>query len=168
MKKTACFLLVAVLIGILCSCGSSADVKPQLKNIGFVADVSTGKENSSFYCFVDKSGGIKASAVFPESAADMLFVINSKETKISYKGKDYSPSGGFFPAENTVQALYDAISDASKKNLSVDKNENCVSEGKIGCGKYIFTFSPAGLPLTLEIPPLECSIVFKDVYVDKI
>ncbi len=168
MKKAFSFLVVAFLTVFLCACNDKTEAEPQLKNIGFIADFSLENGKTSFSCFVDGSGGIKASVLSPSSASDMLFAINSTETAVSYKGSTYAPTGGEFPAENTVRALYEAITDASLKQLSVTDGENCTLKGKIGCGDYVFTFSPSGIPLCLEIPQCGYEIIFKDVCVDKI
>ena len=79
-------------------------------------------------------------------------------------GFTYTPKTGKLPVNNVVRIMFEAIEDVGDNTVITSKSgENHKIKGKIDAGEYIFTFSPSGLPLRLEISDIKYIVRFSDL-----
>lgn len=164
MKKT--FAVVFALVIFLCGCGEKEEITPQTKNIAFVADITYYNESYSLKTKVDSKGNMQATVVTPTDFGSLVFNFKGDKVTAEFMGLTYTPQTGSLPVNNVAKIIYDAISDVSSDSeIAVKEGKNCVVKGEIEGRKYEFTFSPSGLPLTLELPDDGYKARFNDLTV---
>jgi hypothetical protein len=137
----------------LCACSEKKEIKPKIKNISFVAKITYYNEKYSLNTIFDSEGNMKASVLEPDDYKDLSFEFKDNKVTAEYLGLTYTPQKGNLAVNNVAGIIYSAFNDTAKiSELTVKNGENCKTEGEIEGKKYILSFSPAGLPLSLELP----------------
>lgn len=151
MKKA--FAVILILVLSLCACSEKEEIKPKTKNISFVAKITYYNEKYSFQTSVDSKGNMRATVSEPEDFKSLAFEFKGDKVTAQYLGLTYTPQTGNLAVNHAAKIIYDAFCDAAQHSeITVKKGENCEIEGKLDGKEYILTFSPAGLPLSLELP----------------
>lgn len=148
---------------ILCGCGNSKVVTPVINNIDFIAQIEFADEN--YVCDIsiyDKNTDI--TVVTPEQIKGLTFHFTRSEVSVEHLGIKYTTDASDVPAGGVVVILNDVINHINDEGLTAVYNEeNCSINGRAGEDKFIFEFSPAGLPLKLEIPDKNYTVKFNNV-----
>ncbi len=162
--KLCCVLLFLI---VLCGCGGSNTVVPILNNINFTAETECGDAHYAFDVSIsDESTNIKV--ISPEEIAGLNLNFSDSNVSAEYLGIKYTPNSGNMPDSGVAAVLNDVINYVNQEGLTAVSNENnCCVEGKIGDDEFIFQFSPAGLPLELEIPNKNYTVKFNNVTIKK-
>lgn len=165
MLKKFLFLPLILLLSI-CGCSEKKDVTPVLNNISFTAE--TQYESTSFSC--DASVGddaLKLVVSKPEEIKDLCFEVSKNKAEVQFSGITYNPSIDSLPQGSIIKILYNVINDV-KDGKTLNRNDkNCEIIGRAGGYKYLFIFSPSGLPISLYVDELNLKIEFKNVTIIK-
>ena len=165
MKKALAVVLLIILV--MCGCGKKNDIELKTKNISFVAEVSYYNESYSFKTKIDAKGNMSATVIKPDSFKDLTFDFSKGKTTAEFMGISYVPQNGKLPANNAAKVIYEAMIDvSSNKDVDEKDGKNFVAEGKIDNRKYVFVFSPAGFPLSLELTDEGYKAVFNNLTVE--
>ncbi len=158
--KLCCVFLVLI---TLCGCAGSKVVKPVINNIDFTAYVECDNADYVFDVSIsDESTDINL--ISPEEIAGLNLSFSDSKVLAEYLGIKYTPDSGNMPDGGVAAILNNVINYINQEDVTAVSNENnCSVEGKIGDDKFIFQFSPAGLPLKLEIPNKNYTVKFNDV-----
>ena len=155
------FLILPLLFCIICGCSQKRQVKPILNNIAFtaLADYNSDKYN------VDATitdGALNLIVNEPEKIKGFVLQIDKNNVKAEYKGISYDSDIDSLPQAAIARLLFNIVDDISDKNL-ICSNENCEIIGEVDDIQYNFIFSPAGLPLSLNIEDINLKIEFSNV-----
>lgn len=158
--------LLCVLLAFfnLSGCNTNSEVVPIFTGLRFTAQINYYNENYSCFTEVDAHGDMTVRVVSPDVIEGMVLTLTKSGVTAQYKGITYTPKTESMPVGNVAQILYDIFDDASKTAKALSRgNDNCELIGKVKDKKYCFTFSPTGLPLSLEIPDDSFRINFSNV-----
>lgn len=159
------FVLPLVLL-LLCGCSERKSVTPVLNNISFTAEIDYG--DAEFMANVELTqDALNLVVTEPQEIKDLTLNIAKNGVTSEFKGATYSPDISSLPEGAIVQVLYDVLTDISaSQNTTVCDEENCEIKGRVNGYEYEFTFSPTGLPISLEIDDLNLEIKFKNVTIN--
>ena len=161
-KKLLAFPLVLLL---LCGCGKPKAVTPALDNISFIAEIDYGDTEFAANASIAENT-LNLVITKPQEIKDLTLNITKNGATAEFKGVTYTPNINSIPGGAIAQVLYDILNDiAGNKTANCDE-ENCEIEGSINGYQYEFTFSPSGLPISLQIDDLDLEIEFKNVTVN--
>lgn len=160
MKKLFALPLVFL---ILCGCTNKKTVTPILQNISFNAVVSYG--DNDFSCNTKLTeDSLTLVLNEPKEIKGLTLCFSKNGVVAEYHGIKYERDSLTQTDAAPSQFLYGIINDIKSQNCSIQHtNENCFAEGKLQGNKYIFEFSPTGLPISLKIDELDLKIDFKNV-----
>lgn len=130
--------------------------------ITFSADIVYYNENYSCDCIIDKSGDFKVLMTSPENLKDLSFEFSGESCKIMYGGMEVPGAEHFLPTKSSVSAIRNVLKAYNGAECKKDKG-NYFINGDIDGNNFKLTVSPAGLPLSLEIPDLGFTAAFKNV-----
>lgn len=165
MKKIFLCLTLSLLFLFGCSC-KSREVTLTVRGISFSAEISY--YNESYICNVniDRNGKMTLTADSPEDLKGLTLTYTGNEVTAEYMGLTYTPRSGSMPLGNVAESIYGIIGDIEKEvETAPATNGNCTVENNYNGKSYTFVFSPAGLPLSLEIPDSSFKILFNNVTV---
>ena len=166
--KCCRLLCIAFISLLLIGCNAKKDILPILTKLQFTAQIDHYNENYSCFTEIDSHGDMTVEVITPEEINGMLLTFTDDGVNAQYKGITYTPKIDAMPVGNVAQIMYDIFDDISNEKAMASVNENnCEISGRISDKKYFFTFSPTGLPLTLEIPDDSFKITFKGVTIIK-
>ena len=161
-KKFLAFPLVLLL---LCGCGKPKAVTPALDNISFIAEIDYGDTEFAANASIAEDT-LNLVVTKPQEIKDLTLNITKNGVTAEFKGVTYTPNINSIPGGAIAQVLYDILNDiAGNKTANCDE-ENCEIEGSVNGYQYEFTFSPSGLPISLQIDDLDLEIEFKNVTVN--
>ena len=164
--RLLCIMFLPLLIT---GCSTKNEIIPVLTKISFTAQIDYYNENYSCNTNIDDNGVMTVEVISPESIEGMLITFTDSEISAQYKGITYTPKTESMPIGSVTQLMYDIFDDVSKTVETVSAGEeNCVIKGKADGREYSFTFSPAGLPLVLEIPNDSFKITFENVTINNL
>ncbi len=158
--KALCAVFIFI---ILCGCGNSKVVTPVINNIDFTAQIKFSDEH--YVCDVSVyDENIDVKVVNPQEIKGLTFHYSDSTVSVEHLGIKYTPDAGNMPAGGVAVILTDVINHINKEGLTAVFNEgNCVINSRAGEHKFTFEFSPAGLPLELEIPNINYTVKFNNV-----
>ena len=161
-KNLLAFPLVLLL---LCGCGKPKAVTPALDNISFIAEIDYGDTEFAANASIAEDT-LNLVVTKPQEIKDLTLNITKNGVTAEFKGVTYTPNINSIPGGAIAQVLYDILNDiAGNKTANCDE-ENCEIEGSVNGYQYEFTFSPSGLPISLQIDDLDLEIEFKNVTVN--
>lgn len=164
MKRT--LAVIFILVMVLCGCSEKRKITPQVKNISFVAQITRYNEKISLETTVDSKGNMKAIVLKPDDFKGLQFNFQGDKVTAQFLGLTYTPKTGELSVNHAAKIIYDAFRDAEKHSkISVKDGENCEIEGDTEDMPYILKFSPAGLPLSLELENDDFKAVFSELRV---
>ncbi|MBQ8268043.1 MAG: hypothetical protein IJZ21_06655 [Clostridia bacterium] len=151
---------------LLCGCADNKTVTPVLDNISFTAQIDYG--DSEFVGNATLSNDtLNLTITEPQEIKDLILKLDKNGVAAEFKGVTYTPDINSLPQGAIAQVLYNILNDiAASQDTAICGEENCVIENKINGYDYEFTFSPSGLPISLEIDDLDLEIKFKNVTVN--
>lgn len=162
MRKSLVLLNCIVLLLTLCSCKKS-EVSPKVFGISFVADISYNGERYECETVIEDSKKTTLTVTSPEDIKGLVVTVDGDKKTAEFMGLCYSPKEDN-PICALAQNILDIMSDISLGGKTAELGDkNCVIKGSKNKKDYIFTFSPAGLPLSLNIPDSDIEAVFKNV-----
>lgn len=163
MKKAA--LLVLVICLFVCGCKNTKAVSPVTKGIRFTLNITSGEFKYNVSVVIDKGSCLDATVKSPETLNGMKITANNFETSTEYKDLKYTYNEDMLVGNNSVITVYNILSSLSDKQLPLKDGENCVIKGNVLTEEYEFTFSPSGLPISLNINSENFSAEFADTTV---
>ena len=159
------FALPLVLL-LLCGCADNKTVAPVLDNISFTAQIDYG-DNEFVGNATLSNDTINLTVTEPQEIKDLILKLDKNGVTAEFKGVTYTPDINSLPQGAIAQVLYNVLNDiAASQDTAICDEENCVIKNKINGYDYEFTFSPSGLPISLEIDDLDLEIKFKNVTVN--
>ena len=161
-KKLLAFPLVLLL---LCGCSEQKAVMPALDNISFIAEIDYGDTEFAANASIAENT-LNLVITKPQEIKDLTLNIAKNGATAEFKGVTYTPNINSIPGGAIAQVLYDILSDIADNKTANCDEENCEIEGSINEYQYEFTFSPSGLPISLQIDDLDLEIEFKNVTVN--
>lgn len=158
MKRTVALVFAFVLL--LCGCAKGESFTPVLKGISFTADIKSNNNKYVCDCSIDKNGGFSLEVTSPKELKGIKTVYNGDLVSSSFLGLENETEISDVPV---CDLLYVCISDASEKNDLQKNGANSIIKGEIYECEYSFSFSPSGLPISLEIAEKNYKCDFKNV-----
>ena len=156
------FALILILL-CLCSC-KGKEVKPQLSEISFTAELSYFNEGYIFDGQIKKDGTLIANMKEPEELSDLKLTVTPKGITADYKGLSYAANEATMPFSRIMSDFYSAVTELSKtQKLKTDKNGEAV--GEIGDTGYTLVLSPTGLPQSLVLDAKHITVKFYNLSV---
>lgn len=161
-KKLLAFPIVLLL---LCGCAEQKAVTPVLDNISFTAEIDYGDNEFAANATLAEDA-LNLVVTKPQEIKDLTLDITKNGVTAEFKGVTYTPEISSLPEGAIAQVLYNILNDiAGNKTANCDE-ENCVIKSQVNGYEYEFTFSPSGLPISLQIGDLDLEIKFKNVTVN--
>jgi len=163
LKKLFALVLCCLLF---CSCRSMEKITaPVTDNIKFGLDITY--YNEKYHCCGEIKGEKMTFIVNePEELDEMTLILDGEKTTVSYKGLTYTPSKNSMPTQFVCSNIYSVMEQIRKSDaIPKSEEENYVLSGKISGKEFIFTFSPAGYPLSLKFSSDAFYAEFSDVSV---
>lgn len=158
MKKVIVFLLA---LSLLCGCTSLKETNPIVNDIAFTANIKYQKQK--YVCDIQSyNDGINLIIKEPQNIEGLVFDINKNGCKMEFEGLAQSYDIDLLPYNSFAQIIYDVFSEVATQTIDIN-NKNCEIEGNVNNKKYVFLFSPSGLPLSLEIKDLDFYVKFSSV-----
>lgn len=158
MKKIIFLPLIAL---VLCGCTKTKYTEPVLNNISFTASIVLN--NSEFIADATLlEDELELVVNSPQEIKGLILSISKNGVNAVFNGITFAPDVNSLPNGAVIQILFEIIRDIEGKN-AVCNNENCMIQGKVNNYAYDFIFSPAGLPISLEIKDLNLKINFTNV-----
>ncbi len=163
MKKI--FVLPLIFV-ILCGCAQQKTVELVLQNVSFAAEISYG--DNDFACDATLTqDSLILTVTEPQEIKGLTLTFTKNGVVTEYCDIKYEHDSATLTDAASAQILFDIISDITAQNTTAEyTDENCVIEGKSHGNKYIFEFSPTGLPISLKIESLDLKIDFNNVTLD--
>lgn len=162
MKKF--LLLITILIPFFCCSCKSREVIPTLRSISFGADISFYNELYSLEASINEDGIMEINVTSPDNLKGLKLTYTTDGVTAEYMGISYTPKSENMPLCSVSGTLYEIIKNVDKtKESAVSDDGNCIIEGKLDNCSYTFIFSPAGLPLHLEVSSYNMTVEFKNV-----
>lgn len=163
--RSLCILFISL---FLAGCNAKSNTTPILTNLQFTAQIDYYNERYSCFTEIDSQGDMTVRVISPETIEDMLLTFTKNGITAQYKDITYTPKIESMPIGNLSQIVYDVFQDVSQNVKSIPiEGDNCKIDRKTDENKYIFTFSPSGLPLNLKIPKLGFEMVFENIKIIK-
>ena len=160
MKKLFALLLIFL---CLCSCNGK-EIKPQLSEISFTAELSYFNEVYIFDGEIKKDGRLIANMKEPSELSDLKLTVTPKGITADYKGLSYTANEATMPFSKIMSDFYGAVAELSKsEKLKTDKNGEAV--GEIGDTGYTLVLSPTGLPQSLALDTKHITVKFYNLSV---
>lgn len=155
------------MILFLCGCGTVNEVTPVTDGISFDAVMEYYNEKYECSVNIDDDDIMTATVTSPEDIKGLKLKFDGEKVSAEFMGLVYEPKTGSFPMGNAVKTVYDVITEIDDEQTAkaTPDGKNCKLEGKMNGKEYEFYFSPAGLPLSLEIPDEAFKITFNNVTV---
>lgn len=155
------------MILFLCGCGTVNEVTPVTDGISFDAVMEYYNEKYECSVNIDDDDIMTATVTSPEDIKGLKLKFDGEKVSAEFMGLVYEPKTGAFPMGNAVKTVYDVITEIDDEQTAkaTPDGKNCKLEGKMNGKEYEFYFSPAGLPLSLEIPDEAFKITFNNVTV---
>ncbi len=156
------FLCVPLILLLLCGCDGSKSVVPILNNISFTAKIAYNEEN--FICNADiKDNVLILKITQPNLIKGLTLSIDKNGLNAEFDSIECDLDR--LPIDNAVTVLYKIIADINGKEIVNSDSNNCRYEGITENIKYIFIFSPTGLPIELTVSSINLNIVFSNVVI---
>ena len=149
-----------VVILFFSGCNTSKTVTPVTKGIEFTLNVTAKESKYDITAVIDGGGCIEATVNSPETIKGMKITSNKFETLAEYKNLKYTYNEDEFSGDNYIITVYNILSSLENKKLSIESCENCSISDRYSGEKYDFTFSPAGLPIELNVESKNFKAVF--------
>ena len=160
MKKT--LVVVFILVIVLCGCSEKKKITPKVNNISFVAEITYYNEKITLKTSFDAKGNMKATVLKPEDFKSLEFDFKDDKVTAQFLGLTYTPQTGNLSVNHAAKIIYDAFRDAEKHSeITIKNGENCQIKGE----SYVLEFSPAGLPLSLELKNNGYKAIFNELRV---
>lgn len=164
MKKTLAVIFIIVIV--LCGCSEKKKITPKLNNISFVAEITHYNEKITLETSFDSEGNMNAIVLKPEDFKSLEFNFKDDKVTAQFLGLTYTPKTGNLSVNHAARIIYDAFCDAEKHSkITIKKGENCEIKGETEGRQYVLKFSPAGLPLSLELKNDGYKAVFNELRV---
>ena len=103
----------------------------------------------------------------PSTLKDLIITFNEAEVLIQHLGLKQSILTDEFPKNSPLMLLYSAIIEVNNGDLETSDKKNYEVHGEIENEKFEFVFSPAMLPVSVEIEGLNFKSIFSNVTVEK-
>lgn len=161
MRKIA--LLMFAIVFLLCGCNMQKTVSPVTKGIKFTLNITCGETKYNIAAHIDKGGCMEAVVNSPKEIKGMKITSNRFETLSEFKNLKYTYNEDEFSGDNYIIMVYNILSSLENKKLSFKNGENCVLNGSFSGEKYIFVFSPSGLPIELNMDSKDLKAEFNDI-----
>ena len=163
--KIASVFVAALFLAITFFCGcDSKEIKPQLKGISFLANITYYNESYKCDTKIDENGTMHITVNEPSALKGMKVTFSKNGAYAEYFGLKYEINTQSMPFGNITKTVYMLLEDIMKKGaVNVSDGENGIVEGECHNRKYEFHFSPSGLPLMLKIPDEDFKIEFSNV-----
>lgn len=158
MKK---FIILPLLFCFFCGCSQKRQVTPILNNISFTALVDYNNDKYNVDATIT-DGTLDLIVNEPDKIKGFVLQIDKNGIKAKYKDISYNSDINSLPQAAIARLLFNIVDDISNKNLECS-NENCEIVGRVDEKQYNFIFSPAGLPLALNIEDINLKIEFSNV-----
>ena len=138
-----------------------------MTNISFTADIILGV--NEFVCDVSLfEDSAKITVLQPREIEGLIFEYTDGSVSGNYKNAEFKPYSNKLPNSAISQQFYDIVYDIKRNNYTAISDENnCVISEKLNNYTYVFTFSPTGLPISLEIKDLDFKAQFNNVTIEK-
>ena len=150
---------------MLCGCTQKKNTIPILNNISFIAEINYS--NDKFVCESSLSDGdLKLIVKEPAEIKDLILVANKNGVAAEFLGVSYNADIISLPQRALAKLLFNILTDICNNESVTCDDGNCKITGRVDCYKYVFDFSPSGLPISLEVDELDLKIDFKNVTVN--
>ncbi len=146
---------------LMCGCTAQKQVSPVIDNISFTADITYVEQN--YVCdatILDST--LNLCVIEPENIKGLSLKIDKNGVTAEFKGIEHAMDVNSLPQNAVIQILFKILNDITDKTIDVSR-ENCEITGNIDGNKYLFVFSPSGLPISLKIDNLDIEIKFNNV-----
>ena len=154
-------VVLPIILMLLCGCSPMETAKPVIENTSFVAQIDYN--DSQYTCDVEVfEKSLNLTVVEPNEINGLKLKVDKNDITAEYKGISYTPDFNNMPQGAVIQILYSIIENIKNKTIEFS-GENGAIQGEVNSCDYVFTFSPSGLPLTLEIDDIDLKIEFKNV-----
>ena len=161
MFKKLFVLPLALLFLFVCGCAAKPKSKPILNNISFIAEIDYG--DNKFVCDTAISENVlKLTVTEPDEIQDLNLTISQTEVETEFKGGSYTKSLDELASGSVAKIFHSLLNDILDNKSASYNDENCEITGKAEGFKYVFVFSPSGLPISLCVDELDLKIVFKN------
>lgn len=159
------FALPIVLL-LLCGCAQKTTATLTTDNISFTAEIDYGDTEFTADVTLEQDA-LNLVVNEPQEIKGLILNFTKNGATAEFKDVTYTPDINTLPQGAIVQVLYDVLNDVTaSQNKAVCNEENCIINGKVNYYEYEFTFSPSGLPISLEIDDIDLDIKFKNVTVN--
>lgn len=162
MKK---LLLIPLFILIFLSgCKNAEEKKPVTSGLEFEAEAEYNSKDYLLKVVITDSENIKAEVKKPAELRGLKATYENKKVKCEYLGITYEPETEV-PLNSVADLMFACISNLD--NGEIKEDGNYILKGTAGNIDYEYTYSPLGLPISLEVPDKSLKISFKNVKVEK-
>ena len=135
---------------VFCGCSTKSEITPIIRGISCEVDIEYYNEKYVCDAQIDKNGNITMTFKSPENLAGLVLSIDGGKATIQYMGLTYSPKGGSLPLGNIATVINTVLDDIGDNKIK-QNGKNAEFVGKVNNEKYVISFSPSGLPLSLKI-----------------
>ena len=158
MKKV---FILGILLLFLCGCSNKRTVQPILNNISFTAVVEYNSNNyNADVTILNES--LNMVVIEPKEISGLMFSVDKSGVTAEFNGISQNVDINSFSQGNVASIIFSVIDDIAQKN-TVCGEENCEITGRVDDHQYRFSFSPTGLPLSLEFDDINLKIKFNNV-----
>ncbi len=158
MKKLL-FIPLLILI-FLSGCKSTEEKKPVTSGLEFEAEAEYNSKDYLLKIVITDSENIKAEVKKPANLSGLKVTYEDKKVKCEYLGITYEPETEV-PLNSITDIMFSCISNL--ENGEIREDGNYAISGKAGNFDYEYTYSPLGLPISLDVPDKNLKINFKNV-----
>lgn len=158
MKKL--LLIPLILMIFLSGCKSTDEKKPVTSGLEFEAKAEYNSKDYLLKVIITDPQNIKAEVKKPDSLNGFTVTYENKKIKCEYLGISYEPETDV-PLNSIANLMFACISDLD--NGKIREDGNYYLNGSAGNIDYKYTYSPLGLPISLDIPDKNLKIIFKNV-----
>lgn len=158
-------LVLPLVLLLFCGCSQKRSTRPILNNISFVAQIDYCDNNFICDATVTESN-LKLVVNEPDKIKGLTFVANKNGISAEFMGISYNPNINNLSQGVLVKLLFNIFTDISNNEFASCEGDNCKISGRVDNYKYVFYFSPTGLPICLEVATLNLKIDFKNVTVN--
>lgn len=133
-----------------------------LTSISFRANISYYNENYTADCVIDKDGNLSAVVTEPENLAGLKFSFIDEKCEVNFGDMSVSDESVYMPENSAVGTINKVFKEC--QNVTPKKSKhNFKLKGSCDGKKYTLDVSPAGLPISLDIPDLGLKVDFNNV-----
>jgi len=161
--KKLLFIPLLILI-FLSGCKSTEEKKPVTSGLEFEAEAEYNSKDYLLKVVITDSENIKAEVKKPANLSGLKVTYEDKKVKCEYLGITYEPKTEV-PLNSITDIMFSCISNLD--NGEIKEDGNYILNGTVENFDYEYTYSPLGLPISLDVPDKNLKINFKNVSLQK-